>query len=100
MAHNLPYIFTMAAVIYLIRMLPLTLIRGPIRNRFVRSFLFYVPYVTLTVMTFPAILGASASPVSGAAALVLGAALAWRGARLFPVAIACCGAVYLLERLL
>ena len=57
--HAYLYIFTMAAVTFLIRALPLTLIRRPIRNRLVRSFLYYVPYVTLAVMTFPAILTAT-----------------------------------------
>ena len=56
MKHNLyMYIFVMAAVTYLIRMLPLTLIRKEIKNTFIKSFLYYVPYVTLAVMTFPAI---------------------------------------------
>ena len=50
------YLFVMALTTYLIRVLPLTLIRKPIRNRFLRSFLYYVPYVTLAVMTFPAIM--------------------------------------------
>ena len=61
------YILIMALVTYLIRMLPLTLIRKRIRSRFLQSFLYYVPYVTLTVMTFPAILSATGSPWSGAA---------------------------------
>ena len=46
------YIFIMFAVTYLVRVLPLTLIRRKIKNRFIRSFLYYVPYVTLAVMTF------------------------------------------------
>ena len=53
------YLFVMAATTYLIRVLPLTLIRKPIQNPFLRSFLFYVPYVTLAVMTFPAIMNAT-----------------------------------------
>ncbi|MBP3312487.1 MAG: AzlD domain-containing protein, partial [Butyricicoccus sp.] len=58
------YIFVMAAVTYLIRVLPLTLIRRQIKNTFLRSFLYYVPYVTLAVMTFPALLSATGSPIS------------------------------------
>lgn len=73
------YIFIMAGVSYLIRVLPLTLIRREIRNRFIRSFLYYVPYVTLSVMTFPAIVQATDSPVAGALALVVGAVAAWFG---------------------
>ena len=63
------YLFVMAATTYLIRVLPLTLIRKPIQNPFLRSFLFYVPYVTLAVMTFPAIMNATQSPIAGAAAM-------------------------------
>ena len=55
------YIGIMALVTYLIRVLPLTLIRKEIKNRTIRSFLYYVPYVTLAVMTFPAILSATGS---------------------------------------
>lgn len=91
------YILTMAVVTFLIRVLPLTLIRRPIRNRLIRSFLFYVPYVTLAVMTFPAILSATQSWTSGLAALLVGLVLAWRGAGLFPVALSCCGAVLAVE---
>lgn len=96
MTHNIYlYIFLMAAVSYVIRVLPLTLIRRKIENRFIRSFLFYVPYVTLAVMTFPAILEATASPLAGLIALVIGVALAWFGAGLFAVSAACCVAVFL-----
>lgn len=59
------YIFVMAGVTYLIRVLPLTLIRKPIKNKWIRSFLYYVPYVTLAVMTFPGILTATSSVWSG-----------------------------------
>ena len=91
------YIFIMAGVSYLIRVLPLTLIRREIKSVFIRSFLYYVPYVTLAVMTFPAILSATQSPVSGALALVLGLALAWFGGSLFQVSVACCAIVFVVE---
>ncbi len=98
MSHNIYlYILIMAGVSYLIRVLPLTLIRKEIRNPFVRSFLYYVPYVTLAVMTFPAILDATQSPISGAIALICGIAVAWFGGSLFQVAVACCGVVFLFE---
>ena len=77
------YIAIVAITSYLIRVLPLTLIRKPIKNRFIRSFLYYVPYVTLAVMTFPAL------------ALIAGIFMAWKGLGLFPVAIACCIIAYL-----
>ena len=91
------YILVMAAVSYAIRILPLTLIRKQIKNRFLRSFLYYVPYVTLAVMTFPAILDATQSPWSGLAALIAGIAAAWFGFDLLKVAVTCCGVVLILE---
>ena len=95
--NNYIYILVVAVVTYLIRVLPLTLIRKPIRNQFIQSFLYYVPYVTLAVMTFPAIVNATQSPVAGAAALVVGIAAAWYGASLFQVSVACCAVVFVLE---
>ena len=91
------YIAVMGAVSYLIRMLPTTLLRKPIESRFVRSFLYYVPYVTLAVMTFPAILDATESPIAGGVALVVGMAAAWFGLDLFKTAVSCCLVVLLLE---
>ena len=87
----------MAGVSFLIRALPMTLFRKQIKSKFVQSFLYYVPYVTLSVMTFPAIVNATQSPVSGVAALVIGILAAWFGADLFKTAVVCCGAVLLLE---
>ena len=95
--HTLAYILVMAAVTYLIRMLPLTLICGQIRSPFIRSFLYYVPYVTLSVMTFPAILTATSSIWSGAAALAAAVLLAYRGKSLFQVSLAACAVVFVLE---
>ena len=91
------YILVMAGVSYAIRAIPMTVLRKPIKSRFIQSFLFYVPYVTLAVMTFPAILDATQSPISGAAALIVGLAAAWLGADLFKTAIACCAVVFILE---
>ncbi len=89
------YIILMIVVTNLIRVIPVTLIRGKIRNRFVRSFLYYVPYVTLAVMTVPAIVDAASTPFAGIMALVLGVIAAWYGLGLFPVAIICCLTVFL-----
>lgn len=101
MTHNVYlYIAIMAGVSFAIRVLPLTLIRRPITNRFLRSFLYYVPYVTLAVMTFPAIIEATQTPVAGALALVVGIALAFGGASLFKVSATCCVTVLLVELLL
>lgn len=91
------YLVVMAGVTYLIRMLPLTLIRRQIRSPFIRSFLYYVPYVTLSVMTFPAILTATSSLWSGGAALAAAVFLAYRGKSLFSVSLAACGTVFILE---
>ena len=94
------YILVMAGVTYLIRMLPLTLIKKEIKNTYVKSFLYYVPYVTLSVMIFPAILTAAASVWSGAAALATAAVLAYRGKSLFQVSTAACAVVFLWEWLM
>ncbi|MBR3941952.1 MAG: AzlD domain-containing protein [Clostridia bacterium] len=91
------YILIMMLVTYLIRVLPMTLIRKEIKNKFIRSFLYYVPFVTLAVMTFPAIVNATESPIAGGAALIVGMVLAWMKAGLFPVAIASCATVFVLE---
>ena len=91
------YLATMIITIILIRIIPVTIFRKKITNRFVRSFLFYVPYVTLAVMTFPAIMEATSTPVAGAAALVLGIIAAWFGLGLFPVSIICCVTVFVCE---
>ena len=98
MTHNVYiYIFGMALVTYLIRVLPLTLIRKEIKNVTLRSFLYYVPYVTLAVMTFPAILSATQSPIAAAIALVVAIVLAYTGRGLFFVAVSACLTVLLIE---
>lgn len=91
------YIFIMAAVTFLIRVLPLTLIRKKITNVTLRSFLYYVPYVTLAVMTFPAIIEATNSVWSGLAALIVGVLLAYFGVSLFGVAVCSCVVVFIIE---
>lgn len=94
------YILIMVLVTNLLRVVGVLLIRGRIRNRFMRSFLYYVPYVTLAVMTFPAIVGTTASPLAGGAALVLGVVAAMFGLGLFPVSVICCVIVFVIEWLL
>lgn len=88
------YILVMAGVTYLIRMLPLTLFRRKLTNRFVRSFLFYVPYAVLTVMTVPAVFESTGSVASACVGFLVALALAFRGAQLLPVAIAACVAAF------
>ena len=87
----------MFAVTYLIRVLPLTLVRKKITNKTLRSFLYYVPYVTLAVMTFPSIIEATNSVVSGVIALIVGVSLSYFGVSLFGVAVSACLAGFLIE---
>ncbi len=94
------YLAVMAGTIYAIRALPLVLLRRRIENRFIRSFLYYVPYVTLAVMTFPAILSATGSIWSAWAALIAGILLAWCGAGLLTVSVSACAVVFVLEMFL
>ncbi len=91
------YIACMAGVTFLIRVLPLTLIRKEIKNKTLRSFLYYVPYVTLAVMTFPAILSATQSPLAAAIALIAAILLAYFGRGLFFVAVSACVIVFVIE---
>lgn len=101
MTHDIAfYLLVMTAVTFAIRLLPLTLLRRPIKGRFLRSFLYYVPYVTLAVMTFPAIVDATQVPAAGASALAAGIVLAWCGASLFQVSAACCIVVFVMEFIL
>ena len=91
------YILVMSAVTLAIKILPMTLIRGEIKNNTVRSFLHYVPYATLSVMTFPAIIHATQSEISGLLALFVGITAAALGGSLFRVAIICCAVVFVSE---
>lgn len=90
-------LLAMALTTYAIRVLPITLIRKEIKNKFIKSFLYYVPYVTLSVMTFPAILSATQSKISGAIALGVAVVLSWFGGNLFQVACASCIVVFIAE---
>ena len=94
------YLLLSAFVVNLMRMLPMTLIRGRIQNKFIRSFLFYVPYITLSVMTFPAILQATQIPIAGLFALIGAIILSWRDANLIQVALISCVIVFIIEFIL
>lgn len=93
------YIACMAGITFLIRVIPLTLIRKPIKNTFLRSFLYYVPYVTLAVMTFPAIVDATGYPLAGLLAFFVALFLAYIGKGLFFVSVSACVTVFVLERI-
>lgn len=94
------YVAVMALTTYLIRALPLILLKKPIKSRFLRSFLHYVPPACLAAMTFPAILYATEHPISGLAGLAVGIFLALKKGSLLLVAASSCGTVLLLELLL
>jgi branched-subunit amino acid transport protein len=91
------YIMGMAVVTYLVRVLPLTLIRKEIKNTFIKSFLYYVPYITLSVMVFPAILEATSSPWSALVGFIVAILLAYFGGSLFKVSLLSCLAVFVME---
>lgn len=90
------YILLAIVITNMIRVFPMVFIKGQIHSRFVRSFLFYVPYVTLAVMTFPDMMLATPTPWSGIIALLAGIVAAWFRLGLFPVAAICCIIAYLL----
>lgn len=94
------YIGVMALVTYLIRVIPLTIFRRKIQNRYVRSFLYYVPYTCLTAMTFPTILYATESMVSALAGVVAAVILAFYNKSLVTVAAFACLAVFVAEQIL
>ena len=80
------YLVVMAGVTYLVRMLPLVLVRKKIENRFIRSFLYYVPYSVLSVMTFPAVFFSTGSIVSAVVGTAVAVVLAYRKKSLIIVA--------------
>lgn len=82
---------------FLIRAIPMVLIRRQIKNNFIKSFLYYVPYITLAVMTFPAIIEATSSPLAGAIALIIGIIAAYKNMNLIGVASICCITVFIIE---
>ena len=94
------YVLVMAVTTYLIRALPLTLFKKPIRSRFLRSFLHYVPTACLTAMTFPAILTATDHMISGAVGLIVGILLALKNKSLIVVAVASCATVFIVDQII
>ena len=94
------YLAVMAGVTYLIRMIPLVVVRHKIENRFIVSFLYYVPYTVLTVMTVPAILYATSSLVSAIVGFAVALVLAYFERSLVTVAAGACGAVFVCELLM
>ena len=101
MQHNYwIYLLIMFAVTYLVRVLPLVVFRKKITNRFVRSFLAYIPYAVLAAMTFPAILFATDSVISAAVGFIVALIAAYKEKSLLTVALFACAAVFIVERIL
>ena len=94
------YIIVMAVTTYLIRAIPLTLLKKPIKNQFFRSFLHYIPTACLTAMTFPAILYATNDMISGGVGLAVAVVLAFFNRSLIVVAASSCVAVFITEQLI
>ena len=94
------YLLIMAGSTYLIRVIPFVLVKNQIKNRTVRSFLYYIPYAVLTAMTIPAIFVATSSPISAVVGLIVAVCLALKGKSLTVVALIACAAVYLTEVIL
>ena len=94
------YIFVMAFVTYLLRAVPLTVFRKKIENRFLCSFLYYVPYACLTALTIPAIFSATESVISAVAGLGIAVVLGFRGKSLFTVAASACITVLVCNKLI
>ena len=91
------YVLVMAVTTYLIRALPLTVFRKPIRSRFLRSFLHYVPTACLTAMTFPAIFKSTGSTLSSAAGCIVAILLAYFGRGLLTVAVGAAAVAFIVQ---
>ena len=96
----LPYLLVMAGFTYLVRVVPFILINKKIENRFINSFLYYIPYTVLAAMTFPAILYATGNVVSAVAGLLVAIVISFRGRSLIIVAVGACAAVFITEAIL
>jgi len=97
---NVTYILAMALTSFLVRALPITLINKKINNRFIRSFLYYVPYVTLAIMTFPAIIQSTTTPMIGLIVFIIAIALSYKDRSMIYIALVCCAITYLIETLI
>ena len=94
---NVIYILIMILTSYLIRVLPFFIVKKPIQKVFIRSFLYYVPYITIAIMTFPSIMEGTSEPYIGLVSFICGIVAAWFGFGLFPTALVCSLVVLILE---
>ena len=97
MVKFITYLAVMAGVTYLVRMLPLVLVKKKIESRFIRSFLYYVPYAVLAVMTVPAIFYATNYVISAVLGFAVAMILAYFEKGLLKVAVSACFTVLLTE---
>ena len=100
MREFLPYLITCAGITYLVRMLPLVLVKHKIQNRFILSFLYYIPYAVLSVMTIPAIFSSTSEPLSALIGFVVAVVLAYFEKSLVVVAAISCASVFVIEALM
>lgn len=91
------YLLVMATITYLIRMLPMVLIKNKIKNKFILSFLYYIPYTVLSVMTIPAIFYSTSSVFSAMAGFLVALLTAYFGKSLLKVAVVSCAVVFVTE---
>lgn len=94
------YLAVMAGVTYLVRMIPLVLIKEKIKNKFLLSFLHYIPYTVLSVMTVPAIFYATDNPITAAAGFAVAIIAALLKGSLVQVAALSCVGVFVAEIIL
>lgn len=94
------YIITMAVVTYLIRMIPMTVFQKKITNKYIKSFLYYVPYSCLMAMTFPAVFHATSSVYSALAGVIVAVVLAFYNKSLVTVAVSACVTVFVMEKIM
>ncbi len=94
------YLIAMAGITYLIRMLPLVLVKKKIKNKYVLSFLYYIPYAVLSVMTIPAIFYSTSYIISAIVGFVVAFVLAYMKKSLVTVAALSCVGVFLTELLM
>lgn len=95
--NNYIYILVMAITVFVIRTTPLLLIKKKIENKYIKSFLYYVPYVTLAVMVFPGIIDSTSIKIAGIASLLLGILASYKGLNMFKVTVICCLTVFIIE---
>ncbi len=91
------YLLVMAGITYLVRMLPMVLIKNKIKNRFILSFLYYIPYTVLSVMTIPAIFYSTSNLISAFAGFLAALVTAYFGKSLVKVAATSCAVVFVTE---